>query len=212
MSFGRRTKGVTVSYAFMMRRTRPSISSYSPARAQSTWRPSASPATISDANARVLLDGDFDMVYTTWGTITWLPDIAGWARVIASLLRPGSAFYFADSHPVTTCLEMAAGKLVPGFDWRTPPDLPLSFEEDTTYTGDETKLTNRASHNWIHPLSDILNSLISAGLRLDWLHEHEALTWKKFPTMEKGTDGLYRLPAGYPRLPLAISLMATRPA
>jgi hypothetical protein len=43
--------------------------------------------------------GAFDLVFTTWGTITWLPDVARWARVVAGFLRPGGALYFADSHP-----------------------------------------------------------------------------------------------------------------
>jgi SAM-dependent methyltransferase len=161
-------------------------------------------------DARKLLDGDFDMVYVTWGAINWLPDIAAWARVVASLLKPGGWLYLAESHPSTLCLDMVDERIVPRFDWRTPQDRPLSDEEEMTYTGDQTKLANRENYNWIHPFADILNGLIAAGLALDWLHEHTALTWKLFPNMEEGTDGLYRLPAGHPELPLAFSLKATR--
>ena len=162
--------------------------------------------------ARELLDGDFDMAYVTWGAINWLPDIGGWAKVIASLLKPDGYLYLAESHPSTLCLDMVEGRIVPRFDWRTPPDRPLSDEAETTYTGDETKLAHRENYEWIHPLSDILNGLIGAGLRLDWHHEHSALTWNLFPNMEEGRDGLYRLPAGHPQLPLSFSLKASRPA
>jgi SAM-dependent methyltransferase len=45
------------------------------------------------------VEGEFDIVFTTWGTICWLPDIVRWAETIASLLAPGGVFYFADAHP-----------------------------------------------------------------------------------------------------------------
>jgi SAM-dependent methyltransferase len=161
-------------------------------------------------DARRLLEGEFDMVYVTWGAIGWLPDITAWANVVASLLRRRGYLYLAESHPTTLCLDMVDGRIVPRFDWRTPKDRPIVDEEEVTYTGDDTKLVNRLNYSWIHPFTDILNGLIGAGLRLDWLHEHAALTWKLFPNMEEGPDRLYRLPADHPQLPLSFSLKATR--
>ena len=46
-----------------------------------------------------LTPGPFDLVFTTWGTICWLPDVKNWAKVIASVLKPGGELYFADAHP-----------------------------------------------------------------------------------------------------------------
>src|SRR5262245_11344938 len=53
--------------------------------------------TVDDAPR--LAPGPFDMVFTTWGTICWLPDMRSWARVVASVLAPGGELYFADCHP-----------------------------------------------------------------------------------------------------------------
>src|SRR3954447_18178851 len=36
-----------------------------------------------------LAPGPFDLVFTTWGTICWLPDMRNWAKIIAAVLRPG---------------------------------------------------------------------------------------------------------------------------
>ena len=60
-----------------------------------------------------LTPGPFDLVFTTWGTICWLPDITVWARVIASVLVPGGELYFADAHPSFLVLEEHVGRLVP---------------------------------------------------------------------------------------------------
>src|SRR5438132_3510982 len=43
--------------------------------------------TVDDAPE--LTPGPFDLVFTTWGTICWLPDMTRWARIIASVLKPG---------------------------------------------------------------------------------------------------------------------------
>ena len=45
---------------------------------------------------------------------------------------------------------------------------------------------------------------------LEWLHEHDAVTWQMFATLVEGQDGLYRW-ADKPWLPLSFSLRATRP-
>ncbi len=162
-------------------------------------------------DARAALDGIFDLAYVTWGAINWLPDIRGWAAVVASLLGPGGALYLAESHPSALILEQIEGRLVPYYPWRTPPDRPLVFDEPKTYTGDETPLANNRNYSWVHPLSDILGGLIAAGLRIEFLHEHQALPWRLFPMMVPGPEGMYRLPDGAVSMPLAFSLMARKP-
>lgn len=42
----------------------------------------------------------FDIVFTSYGTIGWLPDLKPWATVIADRLKQGGVFYMADFHPV----------------------------------------------------------------------------------------------------------------
>ena len=50
-----------------------------------------------------LTPGPFDLVFTTWGTICWLPDVKKWANIISSVLAPGGELYFADAHPGSWC-------------------------------------------------------------------------------------------------------------
>jgi SAM-dependent methyltransferase len=177
------------------------------------------PFVVSDVyEARQALSGDFDLVYVTWGAINWLPDIAGWARVVASLLRPGGRLFLAESHPVALCLEERDGRIEAAYDWRTPRDRPLVFPETTTYTGDKRTIAAVTTYEWIHPLSDILGAVVGAGLAVTAFTEHEALPYRLFGSMEpipddgSGASTLYRLPEGRPRLPLSFTLSAVRPA
>ena len=54
-------------------------------------------ADIYDTGA--VLGDQFDVVFTSYGAITWLPDMQRWAQIIAQSLKPGGFFYIADEHP-----------------------------------------------------------------------------------------------------------------
>ncbi|MGE0119930.1 MAG: class I SAM-dependent methyltransferase [Dongiaceae bacterium] len=161
---------------------------------------------------RAALPERFDVVYVSWGAICWLHDIRRWAGIVAESLAPGGFLYLADNHPFALLLEQQDGRLCAHYPWRSAPHDPLVFDDATTYTGDDTALAHRTAYEWNHPLSDILCGLIDHGLRLDVLHEHERLPWRMFPMMVEAEDGLFRLPDGGPRFPLAFSLKASKPA
>ena len=163
-------------------------------------------------DARSLLAGDFDMVYSTWGTIGWLPDIFAWAKVVASLLRPGGRLYLLEGHPFLMQLDEKTPELRIGYDWRTPLDKPIVMNEETTYTGDTAKLANTMTVEWVHPLGDVVNALIAAGMRIEALNEHELLAWQFAPIMVPvdGKRRMWRLPDGFPRTPVAFSVMAAK--
>ncbi len=164
-------------------------------------------------DARALIDGLFDMVYVTWGAIGWLPDIRRWADVVASLLKPGGRLYLLEGHPSFLQLDEKAKDLRIGFDWRTPPDAPLTMSEELSYTGDTAKIDHPVTHEWLHPLSDILNAVTGAGLAIERLNEHERLAWQFAPWMVpvEGRRRMWVLPEGFPRMPVAFSLQARKP-
>jgi SAM-dependent methyltransferase len=162
-------------------------------------------------DARAALSGNFDIVFTSWGTICWLPDIKRWAEVLASLLVPNGVFYFADAHPAMLVLEERDGRLIREFAEDTPADEPLIFENPHSYSGDMTPLSATRTYEWIHSLPRIRQALAAAGLVIEFMHEHPWLPWPPFPMCERCPEG-YRLPASAPQLPLAVSLRARKPA
>lgn len=163
-------------------------------------------------DARQAVDGEFDIAYVTWGTLCWLPDVARWARTVASLLMPGGYLYFADAHPNMLILEERDGRLVHEYAIDTPADAPLVFDQAASYSGDPTPLAATRTYEWIHSISRVVGALIGAGLRRDFLHEHRGLPWPPFPMCVRGADGMWHLPDGVPAFPLSYSLRATKPA
>ncbi len=166
-------------------------------------------ADVYDAPEALAGEGPFDMVFVTWGAIGWLPDIVRWAGVVAGLLKPGGRLYLAEGHPSAMVFdeEEAVGRprwAFPYFDF----DM-VKEENPVDYTGDFPSLGVDHEYWWDHRMGDILTALAGAGLRLEWLHEHDCLPWPLFPFLVPRDGGLYGWP-DKPWLPLAFSLSARR--
>jgi SAM-dependent methyltransferase len=153
----------------------------------------------------------FDLVFATWGAICWLPDITRWAEIVAAMLRPGGSLYLADGHPAAYVFDddNRSADGIPGLFAPYFSRLPIIEADPGDYIDPDAGLANATTYNWIHPLGDVVTSLIAAGMTLDWLHEHDAVPWRMFGILLKDDSGLYRWP-DQPWLPLAFSLSATR--
>ena len=157
------------------------------------------------------LEGQFDIVFTSYGALYWLPDLAGWARVVSHFLKPGGTFYVVDGHPT--------GQM---FDDDSPDDLvvrypyfgsgePMRFEPDGSGSyADETAVVTTAECGWSHSMGEIVNSLISTGLEIEFLHEFPFTCWRALPMMERGPDGWWRLSEKQESVPFLFSVRATR--
>lgn len=160
-------------------------------------------------NAVEALGQTYDMVFVSWGSVNWLDDIFRWGRVVAGLLRPGGRLYLADGHPMMFQCDRKGTRLELQLGWRTPPRRPIVWDEPRTYTGDDRTLTHVRYYEWIHPLSDVVNALIQAGLAIDFLNEHETVSWQHFPFAEEAGD-MFALPDHCPKIPMAYSIGATK--
>lgn len=164
---------------------------------------------VSDVySAASAFDGQrFDVVYTGKGALVWLPDMPRWARVVASLLSPGGFLYLVEGHPFAQVLSSSGGDVA--YDYFDSAPIVENFLYSYT---DGPELAQPRHVEFQHPISSVVSALASAGLRIDFLHEHDFDCFARFEGMEPGDDGLYRLPAGRLRVPLQYSLRATRVA
>ena len=132
------------------------------------------------------------------------------------MLKPGGELYLLEGHPFAFTLDQpdrdagstASGPLLPTFDYFQAA--PLIFDADTTYTGEDIKLANTRTHEFIHGIGDILSALMDAGLMLTYFKEHDSLAWAMWPKLVEGPDRMFRMPAGEPNLPLSFSVKARK--
>ena len=148
----------------------------------------------------------YDFVYTGLGALCWLPDLVRWAHVAASLVKPGGLLYLAEFHPFGDTLDEQA-KSVEYDYFDTEPTI---WDEGSTYTDGDLMLQDTVSVLFNHTLGSVVSAVIGAGLRLEFLHEHDYTLFPRYSTLEV-ENGRYRLPAGQPRVPMIYSLRASKP-
>lgn len=152
------------------------------------------------------LDGEFDIVFTSYGVIDWLQDLSAWARIITSFLRPGGVFYMVEFHPVALTL----GDNGQAFqDSYFPSKKPIRTVESGSYADPEAELT-KVSYAWSHSLGEVVTAVASAGLRLEYLHEFPYSPYDCFEFTTEVEPGKATVPAFEGRLPMLFSIKATR--
>jgi SAM-dependent methyltransferase len=137
--------------------------------------------------ARGAVTGDFDVVYTSIGTIIWLADLERWASQIAALLRPGAVFYIRDGHPSLLALDENADDLRVRYRYFAD-GTAQAWDDESTYVGSGT-VAHPRTYEWPHPISEIVNALIDAGLRIERLDEGSVLPWRFSPRMVEVAGG-----------------------
>jgi len=154
----------------------------------------------------------FDMVFTSYGVLTWLPDLRAWAQIISGYLEVGGVFYMAEIHPFTQVFynEEDATNLQVSHSYfhDTKPEY---YQPAGSYADRSAEVT-RPSFQWTHSLSDIMNALISAGLTIEFLHEFPFTVYQQFPFMELDSEGWWRLGEKDNTIPLLFSMKAFKPA
>lgn len=155
---------------------------------------------------------EFDIVYTSFGILFWLPTLEEWADVVAQFVREGGTFYLIDHHPITNTLseDSTAENLkirYPYFRERISYDAT----ESGSYAGIEPEeLKHGPTHGWSHSLGEIVSALCGSGLHLEFLHEYPWSTFQALDAMEEREDGRYVPPGLDHDLPFVFSIRASR--
>ena len=173
----------------------------------------------------------FDVVFLNVGSLCWLSSVTRWAAVVQKCLAPGGTLYVRDGHPMLFTL---ADETTPGFmerpkDEHGGRDLLIAypyfetsngnaFDSDGSYADPDAKFTSTVTHEWNHSLGEIITALLTEGMQLEFLHEHDVLDWQMIDTMAKAEDsestgfGGYRWPEHQRNLcPMMFSIRATKP-
>ena len=158
--------------------------------------------------------GAFDLVFTGIGALCWLPSISRWARVVASLLRPGGRLFIREGHPMLWTLQDGRDDnlLVVEYPYFEREE-PIVFDEGGTYVATDVVFEQTVTHEWNHGLGEIVTALLDAGLVITGLTEHDSVPWEAQPgQMEQIGGGEWRLAERPWRLPHSYTLQAVKQA
>lgn len=132
----------------------------------------------------------FDIVFTSYGTIGWLPDLKPWAQMISERLKVGGIFYIVEFHPIAWMFDYTEGKAE--LNYHYSQDEVIYEEYEGTYANQDSKMVSK-EYGWNHGLSEVVNSLIEAGLQIDYLNEYDESPYDVFPNLKNTESGMYKL-------------------
>ncbi len=151
------------------------------------------------------LNEKFDIVFTSYGTIGWLPDLEKWASVISSFLKPKGKFIMVDFHPVVWMFDDNFEKI--GYNYFK--DKPIIETIEGTYANKESKIVSKTI-SWNHSTSELLNSLLKNDLELNVFNEYDYSPYDCFKEMEEFEPKKFRIKHLENKIPMVYSIVATK--
>lgn len=150
------------------------------------------------------LHGQFDIVFTTYGTVGWLPDIKKWASVVKHFLKPGSRLIMVDFHPALWMLDETEMKTV---KYRYFNSEAIIEEEEGSYAGDKPETPIR-SISWNHGMAEIIGALIGEGMTIADFQEYDYSSYDCFANMVEVEPMVYRHKDRGNMIPMMYSIVA----
>jgi len=151
------------------------------------------------------LEDQFDIVFTSYGTIGWLPDLDRWAAVINHFLKPGGRFIFAEFHPVVWIFNDDFTHIkYPYFNRGI-----ISETEEGTYADREADL-KQDYISWNHPLDEVLSALLKQGLSLQSFQEFDYSPYNCFNNTEQVGEKQWRIKSLGDKIPMVYALEARK--
>jgi 2-polyprenyl-3-methyl-5-hydroxy-6-metoxy-1,4-benzoquinol methylase len=147
----------------------------------------------------------FDIVFTSYGVIGWLPDLERWAQLIADRLKPGGIFYMAEFHPVVWMFDEEFTHVKYHYDNR---ELIIT-ENEGTYTDRNASIIGK-EYSWNHSLGEVLNALLKAGLQLQLFNEYMYSPYPCFRNMVELEKGQWQIRGIEGKIPMVYSLKMTK--
>lgn len=151
------------------------------------------------------LDEKFDIVFTSYGTIGWLPDLDKWANVVAHFLKPNGKFIMADFHPVVWMYDNDFETVFYNYF-----NVELIIENESGTYADRDSNIETQTMTWNHPISEILNALITNGLEINCFNEYDYSPYNCFNKTEEFEPNKFRIKHFENKIPMVYAIKATK--
>lgn len=152
-----------------------------------------------------VLDEKFDIVFTSYGAIGWLPDLDKWAKVISDFLKPNGKFVFVEFHPVVWMFDDDFTKVVYNYF----KGEAIIESQNGTYA-DKNALINITSVSWNHSLSEVFTALLKKGLQITTFKEFDYSPYACFNKTIEFENGKFRIEHFGKNIPMVYALEATK--
>lgn len=150
-----------------------------------------------------VLKEEFDIVFTTYGTIIWLPDVKKWANVVRRFTKPNGRLVFVDFHPIVWMYDDDFKQV--RYKYSSPE--AIVEEEEGTYANKNAPISTQCV-TWNHGMASTINALINSGLSILDFQEYDYAPYPFVGGTEQFEQGKYRIKTFGDKVPLVYSVVA----
>ena len=151
------------------------------------------------------LNEKFDIVYTSYGTIGWLPDMDKWANIVSQFLKPKGKFIIVEFHPAVWMYDDDFEKIKYSYF----NEEPIIEKTEGTYT-DQNAPIKQECITWNHPISEVMNSLLKQNLSINSFDEFDYSPYDCFNKTIEFAPGKFRIEHLGKKLPMVYALVASK--
>ena len=161
----------------------------------------------------------FDVVFVSYGALTWLSDLEEWAHGVANVLKPGGRIVLIEYHPSIMAFDE-------GREWTLRYDYmggTLIDEEDGVgdYVGEASGIepaklppheNPHAAKAYCWGVAESVMPLIGAGLGIEHFEEYPYSNgWRAHENLVEADGDRYVMPPGMPNVAMMFSIVARKP-
>lgn len=147
----------------------------------------------------------FDIVFTSYGVIGWLPDLDKWAAIIAHNLKPGGFFYMAEFHPVVWMFDDEFKYI----QYSYANSGVIETDLQGTYAQRDAKIKSK-EYSWNHSISEVINALVKHGLQIDFFNEYFYSPYNCFSNTIEDKHGNFHIKGLENKILMVYSVKATK--
>lgn len=151
------------------------------------------------------LNKNFDIVFTSYGTIGWLPDLDKWATIIAQFLKPNGKFIMVEFHPVVWMFDDNFQNI----SYNYFNSGAIIENEVGTYANKASSITQQCIC-WNHSVSEIINSLINQHLTINSFNEYNYSPYNCFNNTVEYEPNKFQIKHLGNRIPMLFAIEATK--
>ena len=148
-----------------------------------------------------VLTRQFDIIYTSYGVICWLPDMGKWAGIVRQFLKPGGHFVFVEFHPAVWMFDDEYKFVKYGYFNGGPIiETPAGTYADFNASIQLQEIT------WNHHLGEVLGALLDQQLQLLSFTEYDSSPYPCFPEITECAPGRYQIKGLEGKIPMVYAL------
>lgn len=151
------------------------------------------------------LNKKFDIVFASYGTICWLPNMTNWAAIVWSFLKPTGQLIFIEFHPVVWMYDDDFKKIT--YDYFNTEAIVEIYEG--SYAAPTANIKQQYV-TWNHGLSEVITALLEKGLSLEKFYEYDYSPYRFAKYAFEDEPKKFRILGLKKRIPITYAIVAKK--